>query len=72
MTVVRKREVFKPATDMLYARAELLRWMIEMEWAESVRDQILYRDNPSPDVVRYLVWRHGPVKAYRILEVMQS
>jgi hypothetical protein len=72
MIATRKREVFTPPNEVLYARGEMLRWMIEMEWAESVRDEILYRDNPPPDVVRYLVWRHGPVKAYRILEVMQA
>lgn len=64
---VEVREVYTPERDELYARGEMLRWMTEMGWSQDIRDEILYRDNPTPQTVRRLVYWHGPDRAYQLL-----
>ena len=67
----RKLPVYLPEQGEVYARAELLRWMDDMGWSCTVIDLILYHDNPSPKVVRDLVYKHGPDRAYKLLELLQ-
>ena len=58
---------YVPSQDEIRARAEILRWMMLMEWDMGVIDAILYRDNPTPETVRRLAYQHGPERAYDIL-----
>jgi hypothetical protein len=63
---------YTASEEMIYSRGEFLQWCVLMEWDWSVIDQIMYHDNPTPDAVRRLVYRHGPDKALQLLKVMQE
>lgn len=59
-----------PEPDELKTRGELLRWMVEMGWSWDTIDQIMHKDNPTPERVCHLINQHGPVKALVIIEGM--
>lgn len=61
---------YKPTKREIKSRCELLLWMELMNWPWDVIDSCLYNDMPTPQTVRHLVWKHGPVKALDILERM--
>lgn len=61
-----------PTPTEIYSRGEALRWMRDMGWDQGIIDSILYHDNPSVNHVRLLVYRHGPIKAYKILQELLS
>lgn len=59
---------YLPPEKTVYTRAEALRWMRDMGWAQPVIDSVLYHDNPTEQRLRDLVYRHGPMRAYEILK----
>ena len=65
--MARNEPEYLPDYDELWARVEAMRWMTDMEWPDLVIEQCLVHDNPTLDVIRDLVYRHGPDKAVKIL-----
>ena len=55
---------FNPSSVEIYARGEAIRWMQEMGWPMPVIDSIMMDDCPELEVVRTLVYLHGPDGAF--------
>lgn len=51
---------FVPTLPEIYSRGEALRWFQLMDWPDTVIDSIMLDDDPEIDVVRRMVYDHGP------------
>jgi hypothetical protein len=61
---------YTPLESEIYERAEALRWMVRvMGWEWELVDLIFLEDTPSLQLVRDMVYRHGPDEAKRRLRL---
>lgn len=58
---------YLPPLDVVWSRAECLRWMRDMEWSSDFIDRCMYHDLPDEQTIRRLVYTHGPEMAYEML-----
>lgn len=64
---------YSPLESEIYERAEALRWMVRtMGWEWELVDLIFIEDSPSLDLVRALVYKHGPDEAKRRLRLFME
>lgn len=61
---------YLPTPEEIQKRKEIGRWMLDMGWPDEIMDSVMQHDSPSTDAVRRLVYRHGPVRALRIIRKM--
>lgn len=59
---------YLPSIEEIYDRGEILQWMQYFRWKQRIIDSIMYHDNPTTQVVRKLVYKHGPDKAYILIK----